>query len=125
MIDEILSKLDKVKKFGKSYRACCPVHNDKSPSMTITEKDDRVLMHCFSCGAKGIDVVQAIGLPASVLFRDEWQRPAGLTPRQKDELLQDKFVIEMADQAKTYADFKRVRLARERIKQLEAIKNAS
>lgn len=122
MIDEILSKLDKVKKFGKSYRACCPVHNDKSPSMTITEKDDRVLMHCFSCGAKGLDVVHAIGLPASVLFKDEWQRPQGLTPTQKDQLLQDKFVIEMADQAKTYADFKRVRLARERSKYLESIK---
>ena len=121
MLDKILEKLEKVKKIGHSYRACCPVHQDRSPSMTITQKDDRILMHCFSCGAKGLDVVNAIGLPASVLFQDEWQRPQGLTPKQKEQLLQDRFVLAMEEQAKTYEDFKRVRLARERSKYLESL----
>lgn len=125
VIDDILPHLNKVRKSGKGYAACCPVHGDRSPSMSITEKDGKVLAHCFACGASGSDLVEALGLPMSVLFEDEWQRPEGLTPRQKDELLQDKFVIEMADQAKTYADYKRVKLARERIKQLEAIQKAS
>ena len=59
----------------------------------------------------------------SVLFETEWQRPQGLTPRQRDEMMQDRFVIEMQDQAKTYADYKRVRLAKERLAAFEAIEN--
>lgn len=122
MIEDILPHLDKVKKYGNKYQACCPVHNDKSPSMTITEKAGKVLMYCFSCGAKGIDVVKTLGLSPDILFVEQYIRPSGLTSKQKDEMLQDKFVIEMADQAKTYADFKRVKLARERLAYLEGIK---
>ena len=124
MIEEILSRLEKVRKSGNKYTACCPVHNDRSPSMTITEKDDRVLIYCFSCGAKGLDVVRAIGMSASSLFRDEWQKPEGLTPKQRDEMMQDRFVIEMRDQAQTYADYKRVKLAEQRLQYLEELEKS-
>lgn len=125
MINDVLPHLNKVRRSGKGYRACCPVHDSKDGDLSIREVDDKVLAYCFGCGANALDVAGALGLPNSVMFRDEYQQPKGLTPRQRDEMMQDRFVIEMADQAKTYADFKRVRLARERIKQLEAIKNAS
>ena len=123
MIDDILPHLEKVRRSGKGYTACCPVHGDKSPSMSITEKDGKVLAHCFACGASGGDLVEALGLPMGLLFSDEYTRPRGLTPKQKEEMLQDKFVIEMADQAKTYADYKRVRLARERLAFLQELEN--
>lgn len=123
MIDDILPHLNKVRKSGKGYTACCPVHGDRSPSMSITEKGGKVLAHCFACGASGSDLVEALGFPMSVLFETEWQRPQGLTPKQRDEMLQDRFVIEMADQAKTYADYKRVKLARERLAYLEQLQD--
>lgn len=74
MLDEILDKLTKVRKSGKNYTACCPVHDDKSPSMSITEKDGKVLAHCHSCGANGRDVVEALGLPIDVLFAEPMER---------------------------------------------------
>ena len=88
MLEEILARLDKVRKSGKNYTACCPVHHDNSPSMSITEKDGRVLMHCHSCLANGRDVVEALGLPIDVLFAEARERthdPDWLLKKTEDE----------------------------------------
>lgn len=88
MLEEILGRLDKVRKSGKNYTACCPVHDDNSPSMSITEKDGRVLMHCHSCLANGRDVVEALGLPIDVLFAEARERthdPDWLLKKTEDE----------------------------------------
>lgn len=60
--DTLLSRLDKVKRTGPgSWLACCPAHEDRSPSLSVAERDDRVLLHCFAgCGA--LDVLQAVDL---------------------------------------------------------------
>jgi len=59
-IDDLLTRVDIVdvidsrvslKKAGKSYKACCPFHNEKSPSFTVSP--DKQLYHCFGCGASG------------------------------------------------------------------------
>lgn len=73
MVDELLSRLEKVKSVGKGkWQACCPVHGDRNPSMSIKEEPDgKVLCYCFACGAKGVDVVESVGLPTSVLFSPE------------------------------------------------------
>ena len=64
----LLSRLDKVKSFGKGrHAACCPAHKDSSPSLTITDKGERLLIHCFAgCGAN--EILSAIGLDYSVLY---------------------------------------------------------
>ena len=59
-IDTLLSRTDIVdlidsyvslKKKGKSFMACCPFHNEKTPSFTVsTEKQ---FYHCFGCGDHG------------------------------------------------------------------------
>lgn len=58
-IDEILSRLEHVKRYSQrssSWVACCPSHDDKTPSLAVKLLDDgRVLLHCFG----GCDV-QAI-----------------------------------------------------------------
>lgn len=61
-LDNFVSRLHKVRKNGKDYVACCPAHEDKSPSLTIAEKEDgRILVHCFA-GCAVHDVVSAVGL---------------------------------------------------------------
>jgi len=43
--DRILPLLDKVKKKSdNSWMACCPAHDDKTPSLVITEKEGVVLL---------------------------------------------------------------------------------
>lgn len=59
-IDDVLNKTDIVelidsyiplKKRGNSHLACCPFHNEKSPSFNVTAK--KQFYHCFGCGASG------------------------------------------------------------------------
>jgi len=69
MIDQILERLHKVHKNGSGYMACCPAHEDKNPSLRVTERDDKILIKCFS-GCETRDIVGAIGLELKDLFAD-------------------------------------------------------
>lgn len=67
--DQILSHLSKVRKMGPDrWMACCPSHQDKSPSLSIRETSDgRVLLHCWTgCGAN--EILESIGLTFDALF---------------------------------------------------------
>lgn len=48
----------KLKRVGKEWKACCPFHEDKTPSFTIFDSDKR--FHCFGCEKSGdvLDFVQ-------------------------------------------------------------------
>ena len=59
-IDDLLNRVDivdvvdkrvKLKKTGKNYSACCPFHNEKTPSFTVSQ--DKQFYYCFGCGASG------------------------------------------------------------------------
>jgi DNA primase len=59
-IDDLLDRIDIVdvvngrvplKKAGKNYKACCPFHEEKSPSFTVAQ--DKQFYYCFGCGAGG------------------------------------------------------------------------
>jgi len=68
----LLDRLDKVRQVGEGrWKACCPAHDDRSPSLAVTEKPDGIiLIKCWTgCGAA--DVVAAIGLSMSDLFPDK------------------------------------------------------
>jgi hypothetical protein len=125
MVEELLDRLDKVRASGKNkWVACCPVHGDKNPSMSVAEKDGRVLCHCFACGANGLEVVQALGLPPSVLFEKPLEQ--GYIPKRiYEELDIDRLVIAGAEQMEkqgkplSYKDFKRLKLAKARVEELE------
>ena len=68
-IETLISRLDRVKETGHGkYVACCPAHDDKSPSLSITEKDDGVvLVRCWA-GCETEDVLAAVGLRFSDLY---------------------------------------------------------
>ncbi len=50
-IVEVISERIQVKRAGRSYRALCPFHQEKSPSFNINP--ERQIYHCFGCGAGG------------------------------------------------------------------------
>jgi DNA primase len=66
-VQDVLDRLEKVTGSKGKWMACCPAHQDKSPSLAVTEADDRVLVHCFS-GCDTQDVTAAIGLNVADLF---------------------------------------------------------
>ena len=53
-IVDIIDSRVKLKKAGKNYQACCPFHNEKTPSFTVSQ--DKQFYHCFGCGAHGNSV---------------------------------------------------------------------
>lgn len=53
-LSEVIGKRIRVTRAGREYKACCPFHNEKTPSFTIN--DQKGFFHCFGCGAHG-DVV--------------------------------------------------------------------
>lgn len=72
MINNLLSRLSKVKPTGRNtYLACCPAHDDKSPSLSIKEEHDgHILLHCFA-GCSASDIVGTIGIDIGDLFPPE------------------------------------------------------
>ncbi|SUX36548.1 DNA primase [Cedecea davisae] len=50
-IVDLIDARVKLKKQGKNYHACCPFHNEKTPSFTVN--GDKQFYHCFGCGAHG------------------------------------------------------------------------
>ncbi|MGA7980531.1 MAG: DNA primase [Chromatiaceae bacterium] len=86
-IDEVLARTDIVdlvnsriplRKAGKDYQACCPFHDEKTPSFTVSR--EKQFYHCFGCGAHGSAISFLIeyerrGFPDVV---EELARQAGL-----------------------------------------------
>lgn len=50
-IVEVIDKAVPLKRAGANYSACCPFHNEKSPSFTVSPT--KQFYHCFGCGAHG------------------------------------------------------------------------
>ncbi|BEV00837.1 DNA primase [Novosphingobium olei] len=51
----LIGRSVRVQKAGREFKACCPFHNEKTPSFTIN--DEKGFYHCFGCGAHG-DVIR-------------------------------------------------------------------
>lgn len=62
------SRLPGLKKAGAEYKACCPLHGEKTPSFTLYEKAGKGAWKCFGCG-KGGDAVDFVVLTEHL---DKW-----------------------------------------------------
>ena len=87
-VDLIIARLrrngNKIKKSGEGYLAQCPCHEDKEPSLAVSEGDDgRVLLKCFA-GCRTEDIVKALGLSMADLFPPKEKSLKQSKPQQSE-----------------------------------------
>ncbi len=93
--DKVLPRLTRVKRTAPGkWIACCPAHEDRSPSLAVRELDDgRLLLHCFG-GCSVAEVVGAVGLGMEDLFPPSDINPgAGRKPERRPWIPSDVFDI--------------------------------
>lgn len=100
-VELLLTSLKGVKQIGKDkWKACCPAHDDSRPSLSIAERDGKVLIFCWAgCGAA--DVLEAVGLSFSDLYekgqskafiKSDWKFKRAV----RDNFIHDAMVIILA-----------------------------
>lgn len=104
-IDEVLQRTDIVelintrvplKKAGRNYTACCPFHDEKTPSFSVSM--DKQFYHCFGCQAGGNAVTflmeyDGINFPQAI---EELAQNAGLEVPKQEETKEQKARREQA-----------------------------
>jgi hypothetical protein len=62
---------NRAKKCADGYLDCCPAHNDRNPSLSVTETPDgKLLLHCFA-GCSFEEIIQAAGLTRNIFNRSQ------------------------------------------------------
>src|SRR6516225_5896730 len=65
-LDGVLARLRGVKQTPSGYTACCPVHGDDQPSLSIAIGNNvGILVHCHAQQCKAEDIAQAVGMTIS------------------------------------------------------------
>ncbi|MEY4161085.1 MAG: hypothetical protein RLZZ136_1706, partial [Pseudomonadota bacterium] len=63
----VIGRTTRLTKAGHEFKACCPFHNEKSPSFTVN--DAKGFYHCFGCGAHG-DIIRWMTDQRGLSFMD-------------------------------------------------------
>ncbi|WP_095011015.1 DNA primase [Tsuneonella mangrovi] len=66
-LSSVIGRTTKLQKAGHEWKACCPFHNEKTPSFTVS--DQKGFYHCFGCGAHG-DVIRWMTDQRGLSFMD-------------------------------------------------------
>src|SRR5688572_4421427 len=66
-LSSVVMRTTKLQKAGREWKACCPFHNEKTPSFTVN--DEKGFYHCFGCGAHG-DVIRWMTDQRGLAFMD-------------------------------------------------------
>lgn len=73
-LSTLIGRTVKITRAGREYKACCPFHNEKTPSFTIN--DEKGFYHCFGCGAHG-DAIRWMTEQRGLSFMDAVKELAG------------------------------------------------
>lgn len=86
-IVEVVGSYIDLKRSGSEYQACCPFHDEKTPSFSVVP--NKGFYHCFGCGAHG-DVIDFVAEYTGVSFKEAAEAlggadrlPAGDAPVKK------------------------------------------
>jgi DNA primase len=85
-IVDLVSRYVPLKRAGRSYKACCPFHEERTPSFVVTP--DRGSWHCFGACGEGGDIFTFLMKKENVDFRDALQilaKEAGVELQQEQE----------------------------------------
>ena len=96
-IVEVMGQRIQLKKAGREFKACCPFHDEKTPSFTVSPQ--KGFYHCFGCGAHGtalgflmeyehLSFVEAVETLAGIMGI-EVPREAGEKPARRFDDLYD------------------------------------
>ncbi len=66
-LSSVIMRTTKLQRAGREWKACCPFHNEKTPSFTVS--DEKGFYHCFGCGAHG-DVIRWMTDQRGMAFMD-------------------------------------------------------
>ena len=110
VLSAVISPTVKLIRAGREWKACCPFHNEKTPSFTVN--DDKGFYHCFGCGAHG-DAIRFLTDQRGMPFMDavkELAAKAGMDvpapdPRAKERADRAASLTDvMAEVAKWYSE---------------------
>lgn len=83
-LSSVIMRTTKLQRAGREWKACCPFHNEKTPSFTVN--DEKGFYHCFGCGAHG-DVIRWMTDQRGLQFMDavkELAQQAGMEVPRPD-----------------------------------------
>jgi hypothetical protein len=72
--EAILKRLQGVRRSSRGWIALCPAHADKNPSLSIDERDGKILLHCFG-GCTKEAVLAALEMEPKDLFAEAARQP--------------------------------------------------
>ena len=106
-LSDIAGKRIKLTRAGREFKACCPFHNEKSPSFYIN--DDKHFFHCFGCGAHG-DIIGFVMRHDRLSFPEAVEMLAGQAglhvPRDtlvdREQFDQEKRYLQLLDRATSW-----------------------
>ena len=110
VLSAVIAPAVKLIRAGREWKACCPFHNEKTPSFTVN--DDKGFYHCFGCGAHG-DAIRFLTDHRGMPFMDavkELAAKAGMDvpapdPRAKEQAERTASLTDvMAEVARWYAE---------------------
>ncbi len=112
-IVDVIERYLPLKKAGANYVACCPFHNEKSPSFTVSQT--KQFYHCFGCGAHGTAigfVMEHTGM-GFVEAVEDLARSIGVTvPQEASNVPQHKVAPDLYDLMQSATRYYREQLKR-------------
>ena len=89
-IVDVVSRYVTLKRKGRNLFGCCPFHNEKTPSFSVSP--ERQIFHCFGCGVGG-NVINFISKIENVNFIEAVEilaNKAGINLPQKSNPYEEK-----------------------------------
>lgn len=142
VVSDVIGGRITLKKTGKNWSACCPFHDEKTPSFTVN--DEKQFYYCFGCGASGnvigfvmdfdrvefpaavrsLGAMLGLGDPDTGEKSDAPRMPTKMEKGLRQILVTERLIVAMAESdiskgvGLSHEDNRRYQLAKKRIEQI-------